>query len=61
MGKTLPYSGAEPRIELEPALQQADALLSHAAPYEPRRTLKPRRTIGVTPHRWREAPANGDG
>jgi hypothetical protein len=32
--------GAEPRIELGPALQQADAL-----PTEPRRTMKPRRTI----------------
>jgi hypothetical protein len=41
-----PY-GAEPRIELGPALQQADVLpteprrtiLSHAAPSEPRRTI----------------------
>jgi hypothetical protein len=33
--------GAEPRIELGPALQQADAL-----PTEPRRTMtEPRRTI----------------
>ncbi len=56
-----PPCGAEPKIELGPALQQADALpteprrtiLSHAAPYwatphhtEPRRTItEPRRTI----------------
>jgi hypothetical protein len=38
-----PPCGAEPRIELGPALQQADAL-----PTEPRRTIKPRRTIGIT-------------
>jgi hypothetical protein len=36
-----PPCGAEPRIELGPALQQADAL-----PTEPRRTItEPRRTI----------------
>jgi hypothetical protein len=36
-----PPCGAEPRIELGPALQQADAL-----PTEPRRTMtEPRRTI----------------
>jgi hypothetical protein len=40
-----PPFGAEPRIELGPALQQADAL-----PIEPRRTIKPRRTIRATPH-----------
>ncbi len=47
-----PPCGAELRIELGPALQQADAL-----PTEPRRTIKshaapsePRRTIRATPH-----------
>jgi hypothetical protein len=35
-----PPCGAEPRIELGPALQQADAL-----PTEPRRTIEPRRTM----------------
>jgi hypothetical protein len=35
-----PPCGAEPGIELGPAFQQADAL-----PTEPRRTIKPRRTI----------------
>ncbi len=41
-----PPCGAEPRIELGPALQQADAL-----PIEPRRTMvEPRRTI-VEPRR----------
>jgi hypothetical protein len=41
-GDNLPVAcGAEPRIELRPALQQADAL-----PTEPRRTItEPRRTI----------------
>ncbi len=35
-----PPCGAEPRIELGPALQQADVL-----PTEPRRTIEPRRTM----------------
>jgi hypothetical protein len=44
-GETPPY-GAEPGIELGPALQQADAL-----PTEPRRTItEPRRTIILRDH-----------
>ncbi len=38
-----PLCGTEPRIELRPALEQANVL-----PTEPRRTIKPCRTISDT-------------